>query len=604
MNIKKIVSAISALAISVSAFAGMAVVGHAETTTLYERGYETAWTADDATAWGATELAEVTTKESSEATKALHQSGGNGDNEAKMTVTPETNSILNIEAEWLGMSNTGRAFSAGNASYFRFGNIYVMQNDQDKLWGYTLTAETPANAPAMAVTQSTAVNVYRNYDTAAMNWYVISIEIDTASNTLNYFRVYSSANRDSAIVDISKQPLLGTDYSTISIGYEKGGGVSTTNNEYLKSIKVTQTTQTVATADYTINYVLDEDTVKTVTDTNVVGNTVDAETVFTENGVKYFVTDDATTSMTLVAGENILNVPVRVANNYTVTVNATGTVSQTLKTIENVVEGETASYKYPRYIVNGSTLNQVVLSRYDQGFQGSVSNVTADTTADITYAEVADTTVAYYSEAEDIEGAVAATSGNIPVRCSDGTAAYFPDDAETEEADSTIITTLPAGKYVLTAGTFGNTGAEFVFSAGDNVILTANTLGYFAEATGDEFTLTEDTVITVAAEGNAGSSPKVIDYVLIKKTGDVVPVVTANLEADFADETATDAQGASVWSAIVNGEGTLDVVVTDTEGNVGAVSGNTTVSGGADVSVIIIVNKMASLLDSVLVSIE
>ena len=54
------------------------------------------------------------------------------------------------------------------------------------------------------------------------------------------------------------------------------------------------------------------------------------------------------------------------------------------------------------------------------------------TTAEVV-TTVADTTVAYFSEAEDIEGGVACTTGNANARCSNGTGAYF-------EADTTVTT--------------------------------------------------------------------------------------------------------------------------------------------------------------------
>lgn len=53
--------------------------------------------------------------------------------EVSKDINPQNGTILNVEATWLGMSNTGRSMNTGTASYFRFGNIYILENDQDKI---------------------------------------------------------------------------------------------------------------------------------------------------------------------------------------------------------------------------------------------------------------------------------------------------------------------------------------------------------------------------------------------------------------------------------------------------------------------------------------
>ncbi len=599
MKMKRLVSAIAALAMSVSAFAGFSVA-HADTTTLYERGYETAWTAEDATTWTAT-LSEATASDGV-ATSVLFSSGNNSSEEEAITVTAADNSIINVEALIALDSNTGRYLSNGNASYFRFGDVWFLHNDQDKKIGYSIGAFTSTN-----FTAATDGNQTFRADIDSIDWYNVTMEIDTAANTLNYLKVYNTTAPNTAVINVENAALSAdADYSTVAFGYQKTGSAKTDHFEYLKAVKVTETTQTVETADYTINYVCGEDTVKTVANTGVVGQEIDAETVFVAaDGTKYFAADGATTSITLAAGENVLNVAVREANKYTVTANATGTVEQTLATIENVVEGESATYSFPRYIADGTALNQAVLTRYDQGYQKTVSGVVEDTVSTVEYAAVADTTVAFYSEAEDIEGVAVATSGNIPVRCSDSAAAYFADDAETEEVESTLITTLPAGKYVMTAATFGNTGGTFVFSAGDTVVLEATTLGYFGEQSGEEFTLTEETAITVAAAGNAGSSPKVIDYILIKKTGDVeAPTLTTEppiVEVEeFGEYTEYEGNPAKAYTGTFTVDPTKHYPVSSVTWYVGEASTttdfDTVISGGTVVTGLVVVAEDLSAI--------
>ena len=198
--------------------------------TLYERGYETAWTEADRAEWGATELTEE---------YGLRQTGGNGSNSAKITIDPEKNSIIHIEAYWVGMSHTGRYFYNGNCSYFKFGNIWIAQNDQDQSSAYSLSPFSSTH-----FTKFAGPNGYRDYDIASKNWYVIDMEIDTSTNILKSMTVKSSADPNKSLLTISDRKLSGYDYRNIEFGYLKGGsvGASNPNNEYLKKIKVEQIT--------------------------------------------------------------------------------------------------------------------------------------------------------------------------------------------------------------------------------------------------------------------------------------------------------------------------------------------------------------------------
>lgn len=195
-------------------------------TILYERGYQTAWSEADRAEWGATELTDD---------YGLHQTGGNGSNSAQIKINPDSGSILQIEAYWIGMSDVGRRFDQGNCSYFRFGDIWIMQNDQSQGSAYSLSEFSASNYILF-----TGPNAYRNYDVSNKKWYVINMEINTETNMLNLLTVRSSDNLNANLLEISNEKLENPDYSNIVIGYIKSGSVSTTNNEYLKAIKVTQ----------------------------------------------------------------------------------------------------------------------------------------------------------------------------------------------------------------------------------------------------------------------------------------------------------------------------------------------------------------------------
>ena len=158
--------------------------------------------------------------------------GGNGSYATSKAVNYKDGAIIKVVAEWRGASSTGRYFSNGNGSYFRFGNIVVIQNDQDQKHGYTFNGLADVNNVTTFTTGS-----YRT-DITSMPFLTIEMEINTATNLLKSFVI---KNGGMVIVEREEVLLENADYSVVEFGYLKGGSVSTTNKEDLKSILVTQT---------------------------------------------------------------------------------------------------------------------------------------------------------------------------------------------------------------------------------------------------------------------------------------------------------------------------------------------------------------------------
>ena len=78
------------------------------------------------------------------------------------------------------------------------------------------------------------------------------MEINTASNTVTSFTI-KSQDGETTYASAEGIVLENPDYTTVAFGYKKGGSVSTTNTEQLRTLVVTQTHQAVETADYTVN---------------------------------------------------------------------------------------------------------------------------------------------------------------------------------------------------------------------------------------------------------------------------------------------------------------------------------------------------------------
>lgn len=472
----------------------------AATNTLLDKNLSN-WSSADVTAWGA---------DSFDPTYGLFKTGDNGSNEAKTTITPTPFSIITVEAEWIGMSNTGRSFAQGNYSYFAFGNIYVMENDQDKKVAYSLTGHN--TAPTSFAGNGSWAN--RNYDIATKTYMVIQMQVNTATNTLVYLKVYSSDNLSKALVNIENQTLTNPNYTNIISGYFKSGKVTTTNNEYLKSIKVTEETQAIPTADYTVNYKLDGNVVKTETGNIAVGQTVNATAPFTENGQKYFFANGATTSFTVASGTNVFDVDVREAAvyNYSVKSNV-GDFTYS----DKVIEGDPANVPFPKYVLDKGIVYEKAANSNDYYHQ-SINVTTNNQNFTFDYSATSITDAVFYAECENIKGF---NVGANVTRASNGVGAYNTSDVN--------ITTLPAGIYRIHTMVNGNAGATYNLVCG-NFTFPCETKGYNQTYDSQDFVITEPTSLVVSSTGTG--STRNLDYVLIEKTGDYVPATGVTVSTE------------------------------------------------------------------------
>lgn len=326
-----------------------------ETTTLLEYGTsDVAWSTTNLANWTAGGTPTISTDGS-----YVEITGGNGSYATSTTIAPTENAVLNVTAVWRGRSNTGRAYAKGNGSYFRFGNIVVAQNDQDQKHGYVLTG-----LDNIAQVTTFKAGSYRT-DIGNLPFLLIEATINTASNTLTSFSVKSEDGNTTYASIKESVVLTDPDYTTVAFGYRKSGSVKTSNAEDLKSIKITQTTQAVQNADYTFNYKLGDTTVKTVTGSMVVDNTVTGETAITgDDGVKYLVVADDVPSIfvTSDATENVLDVPVR--KPYTATLKVTTIINGESTTEETSLTETDAkecswTYAYPLYKKSGDVYYKV-----------------------------------------------------------------------------------------------------------------------------------------------------------------------------------------------------------------------------------------------------
>ena len=315
----------------------------------------------------------------------------NSDFATATTIAPQTNAIVKLAAVWRGRSNTGRAFEANGGIYFRYGNIVVVQNDQDQKHAYLFTG---LNFNSIGEAKTTFTSGSYRVDIANCAWLKIEAEINTASNTLTSFTI-KSEDGATTYVDVKDVSLSNPDYATVAFGFQKGGSHNTEKQEQLKSIVITETAQAVSIGNYTINYIYNNEVIKEEKGSTVVDAVINAESPITINGVKYYATDDATTSLTIAAGENVLNVNLRQANNYNYTVNAVDESGNAIKAViaTSGVEGDAKTI----YIPKAFTKDDVVYETAEE-----TTKIAIDGTADVTKAIVyKESDITYFFEETD-----------------------------------------------------------------------------------------------------------------------------------------------------------------------------------------------------------
>lgn len=301
-------------------------------------------------------------------------------------------------------------------------------------------------------------------------------------------------------------------------------GGKTYGGNYVDDLKVWTVTSTevTKTANYTIKYVCEgQEVKKSLKSTGVVGEEIsvkDKDNFYNEdNSIKYiYVSDDAASKTVAEDGSTVVTVTYREAAKYNYTVNNNINDNSVIGT---AFEGDKATVAFSKYLLKDGVLYEAsaIDKEYNLTFAVNEDNIVKT----INYKKTSIDNVAYYSEAEDISTLTSTNSGTIPVRCSNGQGAYAATDA--------VITKLPAGTYTLTTAVFGNSSENFNFNfyAGENNVFSITTTGSLSEGTSSSFRLTEPTDIILKQAGNAGRSPKVLDYIIIRQEAATVSVSDA-----------------------------------------------------------------------------
>lgn len=178
-------------------------------------------------------------------------------------------------------------------------------------------------------------------------------------------------------------------------------------------------------------------------------------------------------------------------------------------------EGETVSSPYLRYVEKDGVWYEA--ARGTSAFYKASTELDSDNQElVIAYKKSDINNVAYFKEAEEIEGLTVSTNQNADVRCSNAAGAY--NSSETP----VVVTTLPAGTYQLTVGLWGGKDTQnFKLNDGGEEPWTIPFTGSFQDVS-KELVLKAETEISIPKSDAANG--RCLDYVLIQKTAESVSV--------------------------------------------------------------------------------
>ena len=385
------------------------------------------------------------------------------------------------------------------------------------------------------------------------------ITIDYAANSVS--TVVSCPNKSASKTFSSSlsesEPIASIEF----YGYGVGGNQDRASVIDDISISTTEGDYSIATADYTVNWKLGSDVVKTATrngeiDASVTLLSADKD-AFVVAGQRYFyVSDDASANTIAGDGSTVVTINVRKANVYSYSVKAYKD-SEELTTIVSgsYTEGDAAiETYYPRLILVGNTL-------YRSG-TGSVTYSTTYTpdvdnyVKQIAYNTAEATNVVFYTEAEEVAGVTVA--GNNKARASNGLMGYTASKDTYQD-----VTTLAPGKYVIyMRGQNGNNDARnFNFKVGDDVVFTGSIeKGTNKDANSAEFTVSTSSTLSFASEGSSASG---VDYFYVMANS-VSATIGATGWTTFASPLALDLSSLSGTAYYASAVNTTSVTMSET----------------------------------------
>lgn len=307
----------------------------------------------------------------------------------------------------------------------------------------------------------------------------------------------------------------------------------------------------ITISQYTIKWVAEDGVAlhEDYTTNAIVGNKVaaNAEQVapIVIDGKKYIYTSGNDSLLVNAdAATNILTLNYRVAKTFSWTERGTspdgilGVIAR-----GEGFEGDAVTVAYPRYMLDKKNRLQYRDPENNQ-YRTTVTLTKDKQMINISYdlAEDAPQNVIFYSEGENLEGALISNAANTVVRSSNAAAGFYTED--------TKILELKPGYYTITAvGFFGSNGGGSVkFTDGTQTLfMVSSTAASNATAATGEFELTENTSLYLAS----GSNTVCLDYMFIQtEDGGLVTDGIANVKAAYEQGAVYNLKGQKVADSL------------------------------------------------------
>ncbi len=620
MNFRKIVSAFSALAISVSAFAGLAVTANADdsgtTTTTKQRVYYvgSADGAEDFTNYtGTVFTASGTVDEvSSFSGVSTTASGGTLPKLGGTITTATAGTIASGEYPTYVNGQVWRVQdSSGTASTYDLvdtsiskGTVYI---STDIALAYN-RQDTVLRGQNFSVLDSNGADILKiNYSPGKDKYSVLNITGSKSDNTgsksgnlsLNFpeRNVSPVGFHVDATIDLDKKTAKVTiDYIDVSDFTRKTTNVSLViSNDNVKSIRMqanpnsNKPTNSISldntliyneyeddgTVAYKVNYI-DESGNTLKSSATYYGTSGSAITLsendtatFVKDGIKYVYASDTASEQTISSdGTTEVNVVFKEADKYTVTVQATGDgVDETLAT-GTVYAGDEFTYSFSKYLTDEN---------------GKVKAYTDETTFTKTVTPTETTTVeipftAYSGDAWFVENSLGST-GYSHSNLSGGSASRGASSA------TKIFTVTESGIYKITTRAFSNnTNAERTYKIAKNdasvdanilanVSLASKSINYVLTTVTENISLDANDVIYIVPS----DTQVCLDYTLLEKTAELTYDITAtqpdNGNLTVSPTTAAEGDTVTVTATANTGYEVKSVSAAKADGSAVAVTG-------------------------------
>lgn len=352
----------------------------------------------------------------------------------------------------------------------------------------------------------------------------------------------------------------------------------------IDNLSITSKVSADVPASYAIKKVCGSVVLSEESFTGIEGKTpvISEDNIFVDGKKYIYVSNDSEEKGTIKEG-SVYTLTYREAAtyNYSVTGKVDDVVIKEFAKGQNF-EGETVSSPYLRYVEKDGVWYEA--KRGTSVYYKASAVLNADNQELVIAYKKADiNNVAYFKEAEEIEGLTVSTNQNADIRCSNAAGAY--NSSETP----VVVTTLPAGTYQLTIGLWGGKDTHnFKLNDGGKEPWTIPFTGSFQDVS-KELVLEAETEISIPKSDAANG--RCLDYVLIQKTAESVAVSAVKFATYVPTFNVVAPADVKVYTAKVN-ETKSAVVLTEVPAGsviakgtpvlVGAEAGSYTFAASAD----------------------